>query len=336
MKPMQFICVLLVFLPTMLAADPHPMGLRNHTFNGSVQPVTEAGITRFEIRNQECSEAKYGDGRGESDCYNGNVRSTLSPHSVPTSGTWTYAFDFRVPGPVGYSGWHNSHACGYIDGCMDSRMRIASWEGNRLHNFLYLLKLDGRRGVYFLDQTCVEKEALENWNTFKMEVNWSHDERGWIRVSCNDEVIYFRENIRTTTNPHCYITNICQDSDGQRPSQVLTIIGPAMQGFGHEWKQRGKPHQFTDFYSDIVVEMRNVAFTRGGELYDPDTVRSLQTHLTDLGCDPGPIDGLMGGRTRQATLDCRDLGPATPSDAVDAATIEAWLAAYQEAFPATR
>lgn len=336
MKPLHLIFAILAVLPTMLAADPHPMGLRNHSFNGSVQPVTEAGVTRFEIRNQECSEVTYGDGRGESDCYNGNVRSTLSPHITATNGTWTYAFDVRVPEPVGYRGWYNDHACGYLDLCMDSRMRIAGWEGNRLHNFLYLLKLDGRRGVYFLDETCVGPDALGDWNSFRMEVRWSHDERGWIRVTCNDEVIYFRENVRTTTNPHCYITNICQNSDGQRPSQVLTIIGPAMQGFGFEWKQRGKPHQFTDFDGPIVVEMRSVAFTQGANLYDLEKVRALQTHLTELGCDPGPIDGVMGGRTRQSTLDCRDLGGAAPSDVVNAETIDAWLAAYQEAFPAAR
>jgi hypothetical protein len=328
-----FFAALLALTPGFADADPHPFGLAAHPFNGSVDPVTEDGITRFEIRNHECSERTYGDGRGEHDCFNGIVRSALGAFQVGASETWTYAFEFRVPDPIGYTGWRNSHACTYLDDCQDSRLRIASWEGNRLHNFMYMLKADGRHGARFLNETCAAPEDLADWTRFRMEVRWADDSRGWIRVSCNDEVIYFRENVRTLEGPHCYITNLCRNARNTHPTRVLTILGPVMQGFGHEWQQRGRSSQFTDFTDPISVEMRNVEFQRGATLYDETVVRALQSHLTSLGCDPGPIDGLIGNRTRQAALSCRDLAGDDLPEELDAGSIADWLAAYQTQFP---
>lgn len=323
--------IFLMVLSMIAAADPHPMRLDSHHFNGSVQPVTEAGVTRFEIRTHECSSRTYGDGRGESDCRNGNVRSNLTAHQVGVSEAWTYEFEFRVPGPIGYGGYSNSHACGFLDRCADSRLRIVSWEGNRLHNFLYMLKLDNRYGVRFLDEVCVAPENLEKWSRFRMEVRWSHDDRGWIRVSCNDRVVHFREGVRTAAAPHCYVTNLCQDGEAKRPNRVLTILGPVMQGFGFEWKKYGKPHQFTDFDAPIVVEMRRVKFRRGATLYDAEAteaVRGLQAQLVALGCDPGPVDGVMGRRTRQSARECRDLSSLDLPPDINAETVFAWHSAY--------
>ncbi|QFT62064.1 hypothetical protein FIU91_03910 [Roseivivax sp. THAF30] len=330
------ICAFILICSSSALADPHPMRLGSHPFNGSVQPVTEDGVTRFEIRNHECSSRKYGDGRGESDCLNGNVRSSLTAHQANNSSSWTYEFQFRVPGPIGYSGWRNSHACGFLPGCEDSRLRIASWEGNRLHNFLYMLKLDSRHGARFLDQTCVKPEDLEEWSTFRMEVHWSNNDRGWIRVSCDDRVIHFREGNRTAEAPHCYITNLCQDGSQKRPSRVLTILGPVMQGFGHEWRKRGKPHQFTDFYADIRVEMRNIVFTPEATLYDDETsnaVRELQAHLLALGCDPGPVDAAMGPKTRDSALTCRNMSEFSLPTEINAETVSQWLKAYKDYHP---
>lgn len=130
-------------------AEPHPLGLRAHSFNGSAAPVTTAGITSFTIRQGECSKVTYGDGRGEHDCANGNVRSTLSPHIATVGQVWTYTVDFKVETPFTYRGWHNSQSSSYLDDGNDSRLRILSWEGNRPHNFIYSLKIDSRRGAFF-------------------------------------------------------------------------------------------------------------------------------------------------------------------------------------------
>mgnify|MGYP000530689771 CR=1 FL=1 len=331
--PRFILSVLLALWPITGFGETHPYGLSAHPFNGSVAPETADGVTRFEIRNHECSERTYGDGRGEHDCQNGIVRANLSAFQAGASEAWTYEFDFRVPGPIGYSGWRNSHACGFLQGCEDSRLRIASWEGNRLHNFLYMLKLDSRHGARFLDATCAAPEDLAEWTRFRMEVLWSNDDRGWIRVSCDEQIIYFRENIRTAEGPHCYITNLCRDPETTRPTLILTILGPVMQGFGREYAEHGLQHPFTDFYADIVVEMQNVDFRRGATLYDETVVRALQSHLTALGCDPGPVDGLMGNRTRQAALTCRTLEGEDLPEEVTGATIGDWLAAYETEFP---
>jgi len=59
-------------------ADPLPKGFERHKFNGSVRPEVKDGVTRFEIFDRQCSNVDYGDGRGENDCRNGNVRSTIA------------------------------------------------------------------------------------------------------------------------------------------------------------------------------------------------------------------------------------------------------------------
>lgn len=306
-------------------ADPHPMGLDAHRFNGSAAPVTEAGLTSFTIRQGECSTRDYGDGRGEHDCLNGNVRSTLAAHIARVGQTRSYAFDFRVDAPLTYEGWHNSQAGSYLDDGNDSRLRIASWEGNRIHNFIYMLKLDSSRGVYFLNESCVPAEDIHNWHSFRMEVRWAADSRGWIRVSCDNKVIYFAEGIATTIGPHCYSSNNCRDAESKNPSRVLTVLGPVMQTFG--------PY----FEDDITVRMRNVQFESGAVLYDETAkveVRGLQEHLTRLGCDPGPVDGDMGTRTRAAAESCRNLSEADNQLLpLNAATVGDWLAAYREQHP---
>lgn len=61
-------------------------------------------------------------------------------------------------------------------------------------------------------------------------------------------------------NPHCYVTNECEPGVKKRPTRVLTVLGPVMQGFGPEWQQYGQPSQFTDFEGPITIQMRNVDF----------------------------------------------------------------------------
>lgn len=58
-------------------ADKFPADFKNHGLNGPVRPVTKGGITTFQIFDRKCSSVDYGDGRGENDCHNGNIRSTL-------------------------------------------------------------------------------------------------------------------------------------------------------------------------------------------------------------------------------------------------------------------
>ena len=60
-----------------------PRGFAPTPFNGSGQPTLKDGITTLQIFDQQCSKKTYGDDRGEGDCDNGNVRSSMfySPHA---------------------------------------------------------------------------------------------------------------------------------------------------------------------------------------------------------------------------------------------------------------
>lgn len=322
--------VLMFYGGAAALADPHPLGKGNHRLNGSVQPVTQDGVTTFVIRSGECSNRKYGDGRGESDCSNGNVRSLLTGTNVSVGETVTYEFEVRAD-PLTYEGFVNSHAAGFLYRLQDSRLRIASWEGNHLHNFIYILHLDARRGIRFLDTTCAGPEEIGNWMRFKMEVKWRNDKRGWIRVSCNDTIVYFAENVETTDAPHCYITNVCEPDISKSPRRIYNLHGPVMAGFGHEWKKYGLQSPFTEFSGDIRVQMRNISLRKGATLYDDNAksaVMELQQKLTALGCDPGPIDGLMGAKTRDAATNCRAFDDDQVPDAINAMTVGKWRDAY--------
>jgi len=48
------------------------------------------------------------------------------------------------------------------------------------------------------------------------------------------------------------------------------------------------------------VEMRGAAYGRGSLGLNSDQITELQQALRDAGCDPGPVDGKLGPRTRRA------------------------------------
>ncbi len=331
-----FLIVLGLALPVL--ADPHPSGFRNHRFNPA-DPVTEDGVTTFHIDNHGCSDTKYGDGRGESDCFNGNVRSVLAPPREERLGeTVEYSFDLWVDPSIDYPGFINSHAYKFMPDGRDSRLRIASWEGQHLHNFLYMLKLDGVHGVRFLSKSCFPKEELGQWNRFSMKVRWASDKSGWIKVTCNDKIVWLEEGIATNQAPECYVTNQCEPGKKKNATRILFIPGPVLTGFGHEWKKYGKPSPFTEIQKEgITLKMRDLKVTKGARLYDDEDiekVKALQAHLNALGCNVGAVDGAAGPKTRATALSCREFEDGVLPEKLDLATLPAVLAAYQEHYPA--
>ncbi|MCB1461715.1 MAG: hypothetical protein KDJ90_04625 [Nitratireductor sp.] len=334
--------VLIAFLTLMDAshalAEPHPAGFSNHKFNPA-NPVTENGVTTFHIDNHGCSDTKYGDGRGESDCYNGNVRSVLAPSRQEKLGeSVEYSFDLWVDPSIDYPGYINSHAHGFIPDGRDTRLRIASWEGQHLHNFLYMLKLDAFHGVRFLSKPCFPVDKLGEWNRFSMKVNWASDKKGWIKVSCNDKVVWLQEGIATNQAPECYVTNQCEPGKKKNATRINFIPGPVLMGFGYEWKKHRKPSQFTEIQKDgITLKMRNLKVTKGARLYDDadiEQVKALQAHLNALGCDVGSVDGAAGPKTRKVALECREFEDGVLPETFDLATLPMILAAYREHYPA--
>ena len=95
-------------------ADPLPSGFFLNNFNGSTEPVTIDGVTIFHIEDGECSNVDYGDGRGESDCLNGNVRSEVVQDPwVKVGRTLEYRFDLQVDRSLQYEGYFNHDAAGF-------------------------------------------------------------------------------------------------------------------------------------------------------------------------------------------------------------------------------
>ena len=122
--------------PALATNDRPPKGFSNHKFNDGHNPSTKDGITTFIIRDKQCSHIDYGDGRGENDCHNGNVREVFSYCCQAKMGqAVSYKFDVLIDPSFAYSGFYNDHSLGFIADGLDSRLRIASWEGQFLHIF---------------------------------------------------------------------------------------------------------------------------------------------------------------------------------------------------------
>jgi hypothetical protein len=314
-------------------AGPHPAGLKPSRLNGPTPPITNDGVTTFTIHNEKCSKVDYGDGRGENDCSNGNVRSALGDGDRRLGEALEYRFDIWVDPSFRYKGFYNDDAAPFRPRAWDSRLRIASWEGQFIKNFIYMLKLDATDGITFMAEVCAPPARFGTWVPFSLKVRWAADERGWVRAECDGKIVYVDEGVATNQPPQCYITNECQPGEVKHPTRFHFVLGPVMAGFGYEWKKYGKPGPFTKFQADgITIKARNVAIERGAVLYGPedmDVVRQLQERLTALGCNPGAADGVAGKRTREAVMTCRQFEPSKLPKKFNVVTVRKFLELYQ-------
>jgi hypothetical protein len=316
------------------SADSLPSGWQSHKFNGPNQPTVEDGVVTFQIFDEKCSDIDYGDGRGESDCVNGNVRSTI----IKTGGdrrlgeTIEYQVDIWINPSFALPSFRNPEALGLTPGGMDSRLRIASWEGPYLHNFIYLVKADADRGITFLGEQCQPPENFGQWVTFSMKVRWASDQRGWIKVTCDDRLVYVKEGVATNQAPHCYAANVCEPEPFKNPQSFNFLLGPIVGGYGWNYAEFGFASPFIEIQPEgITVKMRNIALTEGAELYSEDErakVAELQAALNNLECDAGPEDGIVGARTRSAALTCRYFADQEMPEALTVATLSEFLSLY--------
>jgi hypothetical protein len=233
--------------------------------------MTKDGITTFTIKQDVCSNVDYGDGRGESDCFNGNMRSQVQPSflgRVPSS--MTYSFHVRVDGDFNYKGFNNYHPTARNNNALksyphDSRLRIAYWEGQYLHNFIYHLKLDATKGITFASKVCIAPERLSEWNYVQLDVKWTNNKTGTIALKCNDLIVYQESNIQTNVNPECYIQNQCRPGvfPPHNPKTIRFVVGPWMAGYGRDWKTfRLNPKRNSQFEGlgaeQIVIQMKEI------------------------------------------------------------------------------
>ena len=333
MRVVALACIIGAMLVSPALADPHPRGFTDHPFNGPRDAVTENGVTTFTIVDEGCGDVDYGDGRGESDCGNGNIRSMLSYEPNAKLGqTLDYRFDFLIDPTFDYEGYLSSEAAGFEPGAWDSMFRIATWEGPFLHNFLYILKVSKKAGVTFAGQQCQAPEDFGKWVSFSLKIKWTADDRGWIAVSCNQRYVYVDEGVATNVAPHCYTQNQCVPGEARSPRSVNYIIGAQMAGWGHAYADIGKDTPFVPIREGgISISMRNIAVAPDPVLYAPDQkalVTRLQQALNALGCAVGKADGVSGAQTRLAALTCRKFADGAMPRQLNVATLETFVALY--------
>lgn len=233
---------LLFFIVGSLAhAQDHSKRFKPHKFNGS-KPVLSAGVWSFELRPRGCSQRKYGDGRGESDCLNGNLRSRIAaPKHVRPGQQVEYYMEFRVAPGFRYDGGPTPAY---------SKLEVAEWGRTKgIKNHIYDLQLDTKRGLTFERKICIPPSKLSQWNSFRLRIKWSKSGDGYLEASCNGKVILSRGDQQTVIPPDCAAKYKLQcDPKRQVPNaSIYWQVGPKLSGFGPEYAKYGFSSQFAPF-----------------------------------------------------------------------------------------
>lgn len=319
------VAIISVIGATTALAEALPAGFQPSPFNGSLGPVTEGGVTTFHIDNEDCSSVAY-DARGESDCTNGAVRNMMVlPFREVMGKSVEYKFDLLIDPSFSHEPIFNDQAVGYYPDGLDSRFRIANWEGPLLHNFIYVLKADRSKGIEFAGGQCQSPADFGKWVTFSMKIRWTDDDRGWIKVTCDDKLVYIDEEVATNQAPFCLIQSNCEPWLEKHPTRILLQIGAAMTGLKGVFTEIPK--------AGITVKVRNMSVEAGATLYSEEesaAVKALQTALNGLGCDVGTPDGVAGRKTHEAAVTCRDFGDGKLPRELTAANVQKFLAAYSD------
>lgn len=240
-------------LATASAAAPN--GFSAHRFNGR-DPVQSGTVTTFHVLPGDCSDVTYGDGRGESDCYNGNLRSRLAYRNHARLGdAMQYQMEIMVPPGFRYGGGPNRR----------SKLEVAEWQRiNTIKNHIHQLHLDSVKGLTFDDVRCIAPNALSQWNRVTVQVKWSMNDDGLLRVLCNDKVVVHRQG-RTAIPPDCGAPQVFQCIPKyQEPEKPIQFqIGILFRGYGTRARQDGlNPKGRIAPPEGFTVQMRNVKVSR--------------------------------------------------------------------------
>lgn len=247
--------VLMALLPASAAgAAGMPAGFQEAKFQGR-SPKHEDGIVSFTLLNGDCSKKDYGDGRGESDCRNGNLRSQIHTSKKQKLGnTYEYSMDIWIDPAFGYAAY----------GQPRSPLLIAEWQRiNTIKNHMYELHLDTMRGVQFEDKNCFGREGFGEWHRFTMTVKWSKRNDGFLRVTCDDKLVYELAGQQTAVPPLCgeQVKLQCVPKLQNLRQPVQWQVGPKLGGFGVEHKKYGMPSPFRTFpESGLQMKVRNLYY----------------------------------------------------------------------------
>ena len=233
----------------------NPRGFSEHVFNGN-NPTTSGGITTFHVDEGDCSARDYGDGRGESDCFNGNLRSRLAYDNHARLGdSLQYSLEVLVPSDLQYAGGPNRR----------SLLEIAEWQRiGTIKNHIHTLHLDSRRGVTFDDTVCIPPSAFGSWVRIQVQVRWANDDSGVISVICDGRPVLVRRG-NTAIPPDCGARGVFQcDPSLQEPQKPIQFqVGILFRGYGERGRLDGlsrngrMPPQ-----GGFSIQMRNIDVSR--------------------------------------------------------------------------
>lgn len=256
LRHMRLFLVLAAFLPAALAsASGLPAGFDGATFQGR-KPHHEDGIVSFTLMNGDCSKKDYGDGRGESDCRNGNLRSQIHTRAKQKlGGTYEYSMEIWIDPE-----FRNFSAYGQPR----SPLLIAEWQRIKtIKNHMYELHLDTFRGVQFEDKNCFGSDGFGEWHRFTMVVKWSKGNDGFLRVTCDDRLVYELTRQQTAIPPLCgeEVKLQCIPKLQNLRQPVQWQVGPKLGGYGVEYAKYGFPSQFRNFPgSGLRMKVRNLYY----------------------------------------------------------------------------
>lgn len=239
----------LAALPVTAAA---PSGFKEARFQGN-SPTVKKGEVTFSVKPGQCSKKKYGDGRGESDCANGNIRSQITNRKHARMGTTIeYAAEIWVQPGFRYDKGNTPR----------SKLTIMEWQRiDTIKNHLFMLHLDGN-GVNFENKRCFSASNFGQWVPFKMQVKWSKGNDGFLRVFCDGRQVYelLGEN---ALPPACGTPakSQCDPSKMNYRPPVQWEVGPKLNGFGMVYAQFGLPSPFRPFRAEgLTMKMRNLYY----------------------------------------------------------------------------
>jgi N-acetylmuramidase-like protein/putative peptidoglycan binding protein len=100
-----------------------------------------------------------------------------------------------------------------------------------------------------------------------------------------------------------------------------------------DWASFARGYNGADFERNQYDARLAAAFAKATVVLPDLDLRAAQAALTYLGIDPGPIDGLLGRRTRSALIEFQQSRALPPSGDLDAATNAALIAEVFPDFP---
>lgn len=237
------------------AASATPRGFKEGR-NSAVAPEWRNQELTFRLKRGTCQARPYGDGRGESDCKNGNSRSQLNSNRKQRMGrTYEYAMDIWIDPGFRYNG----NGWGSVN--HRSRLWIAEWQrSNTIKNHMYEIYLDSRRGAMFENKRCFSPRQFGQWNSFVLKVRWSNGADGAMQVICNGKTIYARKGPNVIP-PDCGKPwkQQCKPGLQDLSKPMLWSVGPHLKGHGTGYARFGFPSPFPPFPdSGLTMKVRNL------------------------------------------------------------------------------